>query len=541
MHVCQNLIDVLKILWGETQPAWPGRDIDWVKLSVLKMSTLEIPPAILSLSCLLSLAVLCVQGFTSFSVLRCCGSFVANCGQMCLLEGSYEKALEGYQGGSDLDCGEEAIDGISSLLTPTTKMCPDWGWELAMVTVGDFMLNLGQRECSMHWVHALVAQLSWLHVNKFGLILGIDVKPVWFCWESSLRWAEPRLDMYSVSGLVQQILVLDIKIKPHSWQIHLSPQQLARWQENWPGRFPTSLWQPWFKMNIPCQIYLEAPSTPFLVSPHPLLIVLLSASHHLIFCWFKASIVQGECSLQLHNTPDCVLLSVLCSHQFPRERLLPWQYPCLCPAAFGVAQVQFWGNLAVCRIFGLAAQSAAVLWEKPWCRGHSALAVLLWQVTGAFQCSDNCAWRQKWSQFCWRAVAGFLACAAVAGACTEAVFLHSFQVFDWYTLWGFLSEVFNAAKWVPNFWQWACKYNSKVFPGLPGAWGALAEPSLCKLPGRGSVSFWNHRTAVLAPCGFLTVQPEFRPSGKCQRHSSDLLAVHPRAPQSDINYSETLY
>lgn len=52
---------------------------------------------------------------------------MANCGQICLLEGSYEKALEGYQGGSDLDCGEEAIDGISSLLTPTTKMCPDWG------------------------------------------------------------------------------------------------------------------------------------------------------------------------------------------------------------------------------------------------------------------------------------------------------------------------------------------------------------------------------------------------------------------------------
>lgn len=78
--------------------------------------------------CICSLLLYCVfRGFTQFSVLRCCGSFVANCGPMCLLKGNCEKALEGDQDGSDLDCGEEAIDGISSLLTPTTKMCPDWG------------------------------------------------------------------------------------------------------------------------------------------------------------------------------------------------------------------------------------------------------------------------------------------------------------------------------------------------------------------------------------------------------------------------------
>lgn len=51
---------VLKILWGETKPAWY---LGWVKLSVLKASILEIPLAILTLSCMLSLAVLCIQSF----------------------------------------------------------------------------------------------------------------------------------------------------------------------------------------------------------------------------------------------------------------------------------------------------------------------------------------------------------------------------------------------------------------------------------------------------------------------------------------------
>lgn len=35
------------------------------------------------------------------------------------------------------------------------------------------------------------------------------------------------------------------------------------------------------------------------------------------------------------------------------------------------------------------------------------------------------------------------------------------------------------------------------------------------------------QTAVLAPWDFLIVQPELRPSGKCQRRSSDLLAYLP--------------
>lgn len=92
------------------------------------MSILEIPPAILSLWCLLSLAVLCIQGFYTAlcaeMLWELCGQLWAN---VSLLKGNYEKALEGYQDGSNLDCREEAIDGISSLLTPTTQMCPDWG------------------------------------------------------------------------------------------------------------------------------------------------------------------------------------------------------------------------------------------------------------------------------------------------------------------------------------------------------------------------------------------------------------------------------
>lgn len=69
-------------------------------------------------------------------------------------------------------------------------------------------------------------------------------------------------------------------------------------------------------MNIPCQIYLEARNIYFLVSPRPLLIVLLPASCHAIFCPFKATVGWSGCNLQLHKTRESTLLSILCSDRF---------------------------------------------------------------------------------------------------------------------------------------------------------------------------------------------------------------------------------
>lgn len=72
-------------------------------------------------------------------------------------------------------------------------------------------------------------------------------------------------------------------------------------------------------MNILCQIYLEDRNTYFLVSPHPLLIVLLPASCYPIFCQFKTTVGKGECNLQLHKACESTC-SVFCTQTLSHRK-----------------------------------------------------------------------------------------------------------------------------------------------------------------------------------------------------------------------------
>lgn len=161
------------------------------------------------------------------------------------------------------------------------------------------------------------------------------------------------------------------------------------------------------------------------------------------------------CSYTTHLVP-CL---VFCAHTFShRKGSCLGNIPAsLCHAASGVglhwvAEVQFWGGPcslqdpwagSACGWWGseVSSECCSAVGRCPGCSDLGSLcpgSTVLTSQWGHLNPVITVCGDTEMSQFCWRGVAGLLACAnnraAAAGACTEAVFLHSLQVFDWYTL-----------------------------------------------------------------------------------------------------------